>query len=917
MNGPLHVPELGVDVDALTAALAYAKAGWPLVPVKRGTKHPGSVVGAKWQAQSTRDPQQLVAWFAGTDHGIALHVGRAGAVVFDVDVPDQLPDALGVAFATAAPPMQTTRAGDTRRGHYLFAQPAGRIVGNGTGALGKGWGEVRGRNGVIVVAPSVHAKAGEGGQYAWQQAGRVPALPVDLAAMLPDAAGVVVDAVTDTEVGAFMDAHTGSDRPTLLRAVLGKLESQLTAGSRHDAALGATCWAAREACAGLYPAREAFGGIRSRFVAAVGAERNAAAEYDGILAYAIGQAGAVDPTLVRQGVDQRAPRQGDLSDLIAPAQAALPAAQVPANQGRERKSMSTELVELALDRYALGVSTKREPFAVPLHESGRVARLLRGGSGSLRAELAAGYYSKHGKAASQQALADALMALEGRAMESDPTALHLRSAVAQDAVWLDLGDVEGRAVRIAGTGWQVVAEAPVTFMRTALTGPLPRPERDVDLAELWGTLNVAEPARPLVLAWLLAAILTPDEPCPVLALVGEQGTAKSTTSRRLASLIDPAEPQVRRAPKDADGWAAAATGSRIVALDNLSAVPDWLSDALCRAVTGDGDVRRRLYSDGDHVVTAFWRAVIVNGIDLGATRDDLTERLVLVELSRISEAQRQPEKVLDAAWLVARPRLLGALLDLAAKVLAIREATTPQRLPRMADYAMTLASVDHVLGTNGLDRYRAQAGELAADAASSDPVLAAIVVQVDQPWTGTAADLLALLDAGDRPPKGWPATARAMTAVIRRSAPLLRRLGWSVEDLGRGGKAMVVRFELVPPMAGDRQARQATSPARQATEGGRRLPTSPVLTCDDAENGPEAGDAGDRTPHLLLDHSKREKGTPPLETCPETSPASHASPASLGECPHGVVYGEQPDPFLGGRVSCPQCRRDQGEKAAW
>ena len=72
--------------------------------------------------------------------------------------------------------MQTTRDGDKRRGHYLYAQPGERTVGNGTGRLGKTWGEVRGRNGVIIVAPSVHEKAQTGGLYTWQQTGPVPGL---------------------------------------------------------------------------------------------------------------------------------------------------------------------------------------------------------------------------------------------------------------------------------------------------------------------------------------------------------------------------------------------------------------------------------------------------------------------------------------------------------------------------------------------------------------------------------------------------------------------------------------------------------------------------------------------------------------------------------------------------------------------
>lgn len=38
----LWVPELLPDTDALTAALAYAAAGWYVLPARRGTKNPGS-----------------------------------------------------------------------------------------------------------------------------------------------------------------------------------------------------------------------------------------------------------------------------------------------------------------------------------------------------------------------------------------------------------------------------------------------------------------------------------------------------------------------------------------------------------------------------------------------------------------------------------------------------------------------------------------------------------------------------------------------------------------------------------------------------------------------------------------------------------------------------------------------------------
>ena len=43
---------------------------------------------------------------------------------------------------------------------------SGRTLGNGTGRLPKGWGEIRGLNGVIKVFPSTHA---DGGQYRWER----------------------------------------------------------------------------------------------------------------------------------------------------------------------------------------------------------------------------------------------------------------------------------------------------------------------------------------------------------------------------------------------------------------------------------------------------------------------------------------------------------------------------------------------------------------------------------------------------------------------------------------------------------------------------------------------------------------------------------------------------------------------------
>ena len=322
--------------------------------------------------------------------------------------------------------------------------------------------------------------------------------------------------------------------------------------------------------------------------------------------------------------------------------------------------------------------------------------LLRGGRAGLRADLAARYFAETGAAAGGQALTDSTLILEGLAATQPPERLHLRVAEHDGTIYVDTGRQDGHVIRIGQGRWVVAETAPVRFLRTKLTGAMPLPPRDGDVARLWDFVNVAAEDRPVLLATLVAALVQCDVPHPVLALFAEQGSAKSTTTRMLVDLIDPSPVPLRQAPRDADSWVTAASGSWVVALDNLSAIPPWLSDSLCRAATGDGNVKRALYTDADLAVLKFRRCVIVNGIDVGAVRPDLAERLATVELRRIDRRRRRSEATLRQEWLQALPGILGGLLDLAAAVHQRLETVSVDESPRMADYGRALAAVDEV-----------------------------------------------------------------------------------------------------------------------------------------------------------------------------------------------------------------------------
>jgi len=583
-----------------------------------------------------------------------------------------------------------------------------------------------------------------------------------------------------------------------------------------------------------------------------------------------------------------------------------------------KSSQATQLVQLTKQRFDLGVTPEGEPFAVP--KSGpRLVRMLRGGRTSLRADLAHAYFARSGSAPSQAALADALQVITGQANELEATPLHLRVARHGGALVLDLGDATGRAVVIGAAGWQVVNASPVLFRRTELTGALPVPVPGAALGELWELVNVAERYRPVLAAGLVHALM-PDAPHVITAITGEQGTGKSTAMRMLASLIDPSPAQVRKAPRDVDTWTTAAAGSWVVALDNLSGVNDQISDALCRASTGDGDVRRRLYSDGDLHVIAFLRVVLLNGIDLGALNDDLVDRLVAVTLDRIPNGARRKDADLTGAWTAAHPRVLGALLDLTCSVLRALPVVVLDAPPRMADFGYVLAAVDDVLGTEGMKTYLWSRTEMAEEAVTSDPVLAALTAAVTGEFLGTSAELLELITPTRldwKAPKDWP-TARQLTGTVKRRAPSLRRIGWTVEEAERDPRARALRFKLTPPpddlrVGGNdahdtRDARTEDVYAGQGTYAGASVTASVEPDCER-----RASDARS-TPDDARTVARTDARTPgPAVTSTNGAAASVASDTS-GECAPSQVdtCTECGLPLLlrtAGRTVCERCRR--------
>ena len=203
----------------------------------------------------------------------------------------------------------------------------------------------------------------------------------------------------------------------------------------------------------------------------------------------------------------------------------------------------------------------------------------------------------------------------------------------------------------------MVENPPVRFRRSKAILPLPEPVIGGSVNALRQFVNVGDADWPLFLAALLAAY-RPGRPYPILNLHGEQGSAKTTTARMFRGLIDPNTAPVRAEPREPRDLMIAANNGLVVALDNLSHIPAWLSAGLCRLSTGGGFSTRTLYENDEETVFDAMRPVVVNGIEEVATRSDPLTRLKLA--AGIGDKDKPPY-----GWPRDGTRLSGILKRLA------------------------------------------------------------------------------------------------------------------------------------------------------------------------------------------------------------------------------------------------------------
>jgi hypothetical protein len=371
------------------------------------------------------------------------------------------------------------------------------------------------------------------------------------------------------------------------------------------------------------------------------------------------------------------------------------------------------------------------------------------------------YYTSEHNALNSESVTNVLNILKANAEFDGVTRnLHVRVASIPEepfTIYYDLTNKKWQVIKITENGWNI-EYAPVIFRRYSNQQPQVYPCKSKEYPDdifdrFMNIVNVKDEDNQLLLKCYIVSLFYPEIPKPILMLHGEQGSAKSTLQELIRMLVDPSSICTLTFPRDINELVQKLSHNYIAYFDNVSLIPDWISDQLCRAVTGSGFSKRELYTDDEDIIYNFKRCIGFNGINLGATKADLLDRAIIIELERIPREKRREIEDIWVEFDRIKPQLLSYIFDILVKVLEVKKngGIKLKGIPRMADFAKQAEIISRCMGYDDnqfLNAYYKNIDIQIEEAIAANLVGNALVKFMEDrtKWKGTATELLAELE---------------------------------------------------------------------------------------------------------------------------------------------------------------------------
>lgn len=432
---------------------------------------------------------------------------------------------------------------------------------------------------------------------------------------------------------------------------------------------------------------------------------------------------------------------------------------------------------------------------------GRRLEALEPRNGNLVSSLLWLHFQTTGKGVAKEAVSQTIHLLSAKARAEAPRVpFWNRNAECEGYYFTDLKN--GRSVRKTPGQWEIVTDAPVCWYDFNHQLPHPDPVPGGDPFRLLTFVNVTEEQRLLFVVAVISAFI-PRISHPALNFTGAQGSGKSSASRIVKQTVDPSAASLLTMPAKPEDLDLLLFRHHVVPLDNLSGLPDAISDRLCNVISGAVLEKRSLFTDSDTTLLPCSPVVVFNGITQLVRRPDLADRTITITLERIDPANRREEREMWEEFEKELPGILGGIFDAISRAMAIFPTVKLRNLPRMADFCRHGFAIAEALGGRGEEFLRAYADNAAmqtADLHETDTLLAAIVQRMDTAGEleGNFREVLSILHEIAQPAKNdrsFPSSARSFRGHLERLRVPLLDMGitFTIRD-GRTNRGRIVTF---------------------------------------------------------------------------------------------------------------------------
>jgi hypothetical protein len=365
----------------------------------------------------------------------------------------------------------------------------------------------------------------------------------------------------------------------------------------------------------------------------------------------------------------------------------------------------------------------------------------------------------------------------------------------------DLCNPKWEIVKITRHGWSIESKFPKSlFKRYPLMNEQVKPKAGYpsDIFDQYMKLtNLQSNDDNILLAkvYIVSLILLANLPKPLLLPHGPHGSAKSTFHELVKKVIDPAAALTSAFPNSLAELVQQLDHNYLTFFDNVSEIRHLTSDALCRAVTGSGFVKRTLYENDEDFVYNMKRAIGFNGINIIANRPDLLDRVLSLDMKQIDKHKRRKLEFINNEFQRLLPYLLAYMFDIVVKVLDRIGEVKLEELPRMADFAEMGELVARCLGYDDnqfIQAFNRNNSNMNEEAVEVSTVATAIIELMAQTpvWKGKADALRVKLNEVVKAKKelstivfakGWPRTPHALRARLTEIEPNLKEIGIIVD----------------------------------------------------------------------------------------------------------------------------------------